>query len=463
MNIKVDNLYFLFFLFSIHLIPFASSFSFETAPLLLIIFCLVRILISKESLSTVLIKDKLIFLFLVSLLLIFLKDILLLQYNFLELFKILIGPIVFISYPYIKKYFRINELVFFGFFIIILYLIFKFKIPYFFGYICGTLEFFIQRLSCENSLNLSTPFLIASEPSYLSLMLSFYLLILIFFSKNVSRSKKIIIKFIELFVLFIIYETNSRIGTIFIIFYFTFYFITHQKIKFLIFLFLIFGILLSKFELHSYKLIGLPSPNDDYINNDGIVENSKKYLISSRRILNINEFTKVYENETFYQGSFIETVSKVEPTGFIRFLHNYLSILAFVKEPMGYGIGSYPLIWHKHVVQNDMEDDIKKNEVIQVWYKQGIEKKRQYIQNYFFTILHDGGLIPSLTFLIIFFVSFYRVLKSKLPIFYFLFSYLLICFFFQSNITSPYPWIIMAMIYFQKLQTNLNGKKKIYV
>ena len=351
-------------------------------------------------------KDKLILLFFTSILLIFLSDVFLLQYNFLELFKILIGPFIFISYPKIKKYFGVNELILFGLFIIILYLIFKFKVPYVFDYSCGTLEFFIKRLSCENSINLSTPpFLIASEPSYLSLMLIFYLLILIFFSNNVPKSKKIIIKTLELLILIIIYETNSRIGTLFIIFYTTYYIIISSKVRFisLIFLILISASFIT--QLHSYKVIGYTQPKNDYINSEGIVQNDEKYLVSSRRILNFNEFIKVDKTVNF-QHSFLDIFSKVELTGFIRFLHNYLSFLAFMKEPMGYGIGSYPLIWFKHVDQNNLDNTIKKNEVIKNWYDQGIENKRQYIQNYFFTILHDGGLLPSV-FLMIFYLFLY--------------------------------------------------------
>ena len=64
--------------------------------------------------------------------------------SLLELFKILIGPFIFISYPKIKKYFGVNELILFGLFITILYLIFKFKVPYLFDYSCETLEFLLK-------------------------------------------------------------------------------------------------------------------------------------------------------------------------------------------------------------------------------------------------------------------------------------------------------------------------------
>ena len=329
MNIKVDKIYFLFFLFSIHLIPFASSFTFETAPLLLIIFCIIKFLYSGENLSIQLSKDKLILLFFTSILLIFLSDVFLLQYSLLELFKILIGPFIFISYPKIKKYFGVNELILFGLFIIILYLIFKFKVPYLFDYSCGTLEFFIKRLSCENSINLSTPFLIASEPSYLSLMLSFYLLVLIFFSNNVPKSKKIIIKFLELLIIIIIYETNSRIGTLFIIFYLAYYLMISSKIRFISLIFFILVSLSFITQFHSYKLMGETKLINDYINSEGIVQNDEKYLVSSRRILNFNEFIKVDKTDINFQGSFLDIFSKVEPTGFIRILHNYLSFLAY--------------------------------------------------------------------------------------------------------------------------------------
>ena len=112
--------------------------------------------------------------------------------------------------------------------------------------------------------------------------------------------------------------------------------------------------------MHSYKVIGYTQPKNDYINSEGIIQNDEKYLISSRRILNFNEFIKIDRNDVNFQHSFLEIFSKVEPTGFIRILHNYLSVLAFVNEPMGYGIGSYPLIWFKHVDQYNLDNTIKK-------------------------------------------------------------------------------------------------------
>ena len=104
-----------------------------------------------------------------------------------------------------------------------------------------------------------------------------------------------------------------------------------------------------------------------------------------------------------------------------------------MKEPMGYGTGSYPLIWFKHVDQNNLDNTIKKNEVIKNWYDQGIENKRQYIQNYFFTILHDGGLLPSVFFLDDFIYFFIQGIEKQityiLPIFI-VFNYL---FFFSEQ------------------------------
>ena len=80
------------------------------------------------------------------------------------------------------------------------------------------MEFFIARLDCSNTINLNRPFLITPEPSYLSLMLCFYLIILNYFKRSKDYLKKNIL-FIEILMCFLIYSTSSRVGLMFLFLY----------------------------------------------------------------------------------------------------------------------------------------------------------------------------------------------------------------------------------------------------
>ena len=174
MSIKLNKLFFIFSVFSIHLVLFAKSFNFETFPILLILFCLYIFLFKNFSSKFFLNHNKFILLLIIYLCLFHLSN---LFENSVELIKYLIGPSIFLFFFYFKKYFGFNEILLFGLGMILLYLIFIFKIPILFNLSCNSLEFFIGRLHCENPINLNRPFLITPEPSYLALMLSFYLII----------------------------------------------------------------------------------------------------------------------------------------------------------------------------------------------------------------------------------------------------------------------------------------------
>jgi len=46
----------------------------------------------------------------------------------------------------------------------------------------------------------------------------------------------------------------------------------------------------------------------------------------------------------------------------------------------GYGIGSYPILWHQHSIYLGIDSFIKKNEVMSDW-EGNLNKKKQNIQN----------------------------------------------------------------------------------
>ena len=452
MKIKVEKLIFITSLFSIHLIPFAHSFIFETMPILLLIFCFFCLVSSdKKIIYGILKKNRYIKLLIIFLILIYLSDFNFFNGKEIEIIKYLVGPFIFLSFIRIKKYFGINELILFGIFILLLYLIFKFQIPFLFENSCKSLEFFIARLNCDtviNTRNIQNPFLITPEPSYLSLMLCFFLILLSIYKKNASKNKKLIIFFIEISTCIIIFDTSSRIGYFFLMFYILIS-ILKNKIILILFLLTIFLSLLLHNENIINKLFNIEtnSNNLNYLHDK--IDNNQDII--SRKILNLNRIIKDYfneENTASEHYSFLNRINNFEPTGFIRVLHNYLGLMGFLSNPFGNGIGSYPNVWGQYIIEDKKFIEIlKKNEVTKEWFKEGIVNKKQYIQNYFFSVLHDGGFIPSILLLILFLNILKKTFDKKDPSLYLMLFYTVIAFFFQSPITSPYPWIVMALIY----------------
>lgn len=366
------------------------------------------------------------------------------QNYLIELIKYLIGPTIILFYSQLKKYFGFNEIILFGIGIILLYFIFYFKIPILFETSCGTLEFFIKRLDCLNTQNLNRPFLISPEPSYLALMLSFYLIILNHFKGNINENKKkILTYFIELLICFIIYQTSSRVGLMFLISYLVY------KI-YLLKIYKNYLIIISIFVITIFFTIF----TNTNLNNQN--------LISSRSILNIDNigsrFSKLLSPVTaincdviytcYYDSNLFSIINVSEPTGFVRIFHTTLAIKGSYKNNFfGYGYGAYSNIWYQHAKDFDYTHLIKINEVMSKWYP-NIENKKQYIQNYFFSILHDGGIIPAILLIILIIKSLVNIIQKKYIFGYIILFYVLTTFFFQSTITSPYPWLALALILF---------------
>ena len=65
-------------------------------------------------------------------------------------------------------------------------------------------------------------------------------------------------------------------------------------------------------------------------------------------------------------------------------------------------------------------------------------------------MLHDGGILPVILILILIFKSLVNVIKNNYVFGYVIFFYVTITFFFQSTITSPYPWLALAIILSKK-------------
>lgn len=478
MDIKLNKLFFIFSIFSIHLVPFGQNISFETFPILILIMIFYLFFIRGINLKYYFENNQIVILIISLLIFTYLINFWEQNNKFIELIKYLIGPIILLFFIDLKKYFGLNEILIFGLGIILLYLIFFFKVPVIFGLTCNTLEFFIGRLDCSHSANLTRPFLITPEPSYLALMLSFYLIVLNYFKKSVlNKHKKKIYLVIEIFICYIIFATSSRAGLLFLLIY-IFYKIFDYKIYKSIY-FLLSLLCFSTYIIFFSNLNILKTTETNY--KDGII-NSRNILnidfiihrFNNKLLLRDINCDLIKEEEIYFTDEYIRSVGiekkKIlllelnekcyvkndllsvinvsEPTGFVRIIHNYLSFKGSLKNNfVGHGLGSYSKIWYLHAESFNVRHLIKTNEVMQKWYPD-IENKKQHVQNYFFSILHDGGIIPAILILILILNSLKIIIKNKFTFGYIILSYVVLTFFFQSAITSPFPWMALGLILF---------------
>jgi len=459
MDIKLNKLFFVFCVFSIHLIPFASKFTFETFPILIILFSAFIFFFKNKKFSNYNKNKKYIFFLVAYLLLFYLVNLFGYNNSTIELIKYLIGPLIFLSYLDLKKFFGINEILLFGVLIISLYLIFIWRLPYIFDYSCRSLEFFIGRLDCANTNNLNRPFLITPEPSYLSLMLSFYLIILNHF-KNDDKKYQIFIIIIEIFICFIIIQTSSRIGLLFVIFfvlYKFFYYSLHKKIIIITSLiFTISFLFVSNFSLVKKNNLNFQGSLVDSRNLMNIDRITSFFMYNQSPVVLVN-CDKIYLDKDIDSTkqctvpfTLFSVMNRNEPTGFIRIFHNYLSFMGSMDSKfLGNGYGSYANLWYEHAVRLNVDHLTKINEVMSKWHPD-IKNKKQYAQNYFFSVLHDVGLIPALLIAITIIKSFINIIRNKNKFGYIIFLYVIMTFFLQSNITSPYPWLALAIILLDK-------------
>jgi hypothetical protein len=450
MNIKINKLVFITSLFSIHLIPFAKSISIETLPILLLLFCYYIYLSTDQNIFNYIDKNRLIFLLIVYIVLFYSTHYFGGYNNIIELGKYLVGPIIFLFFTRLKKFFGLDEFIVFGFFIIILFLISDFRLPIIFKLTCGVYEFFISRVDCSTAglISLNRSPLITPEPSYLSLLLSYYLIVLYSFKQKIATNdmKKNIISFLEVAILYIIINTQSRIGIFFSLIYILFYIIKYNIYKNIYAYFIPIFLLFIIFGYNSATIF-----SGNYTKFD-----SDFSLITSRSLLNIDRIIDYYiVNSGAPMKGLLAYINNFEPTGFIRILHNYLSVVGSIKNNfIGNGLGSYSSLWYEYAIEASLVDLLRFNEVTRDWYNPELARgvsiydKKQYVQNYMFAMLHDGGLIPIILILTIMFKATVKVIKNKYNFGYVILAYLFVSFFFQSPLTSPYPWLALAMIYY---------------
>lgn len=416
-----------FSIFSIYLIPFANKVSFETFPILLLILSILVIFSDNIFIIKIDKIQKITGSLILFIILSYVYNLPSTDISFLDLIKYLIGPIIFMSSFKIIKYLNLRFIYYLSVFLILLYFVLKFKIPIFFEINCNLLEFFIARYDCSNFENLKNPFLVTPEPSYLALYLGFILLIINLF-KNEKIYVKNSIKFliIQILLTLIIYETHSRIGFIIIIILFLNYFFQYKKFKHILaILALLYSIFI--FNIDSSRTLGRIILIKEEIKNENITKNLNfKHLVNQ--------------------------INKYEPTGAIRLLHNALSVYGFYKSNIifGNGPGSYSKKWYNDYSNElNLHNALKTNEVIGKW---DLKFKKQYAQNYFFSILHDGGLIVSIIFLYLIFLGFTNITKLNYKNNLSIFLYILLCLFYQSQITNPMPWLALSLLLYKKDQ-----------
>ena len=244
-------------------------------------------------------------------------------------------------------------------------------------------------MDCNNSLNLNRPFLITPEPSYLSLMLSFYLIIFNYFREGLNIKKnKNLIYFVEIMICIIIYKTSSRVGSIFLFTYLIYNIYKYKLFKNYYLIFLTTLILFIFFNLNNsnYNSNKKLFSGRTILNIDNISDRFKN-LISPLAVTNcnvINQDTGIYDKQNcYYKISLLSIINISEPTGFVRIFHNILGFQgAYQNKFIGYGFGSYSLIWYSHAEKFNKTHLIKMSEVMSKWYPD-IRNKKQYIQNYF--------------------------------------------------------------------------------
>ena len=162
-------------------------------------------------------------------------------------------------------------------------------------------------------------------------------------------------------------------------------------------------------------------------------------LISER----IEKITKI-GTELFYTSSsftdFIVNISLFEPSGSNRFIVNFISYAGGFFSFLGNGLGSFSSTWYlwasyfnmnflsEHAVLG--EDYIYKNEIP--------------VQTYLGSLIYDTGLVGLIWFSLFFGSVFFSVSKTDKKSALLLFLTLLVFQFFQSQVTSPIFWTIIA-------------------
>ena len=424
-------------LFLIYLVPFAKkiNFNFETFPAIALFLSLLIILFFKDLIIDK--NNKIIFLLMLSFIFIFVIQIFYIKnVSYVTLLKVLICPIIFLTSNIILKNVSFKNICLVVFSLIGLFLIFKLKPPYIFEISCNSISFFIGRLDCTNLSNLQKPFLITPEPSYLSMM-SFFLIIIIEFLylKNAKRKKLnyyIKCTSLQILLLFLMIQTDSRSIYVFIIpFILTKILAINKKFFPIIIIFLV-----TIFSATNVSRINNVFDDARIILQDITLNKNENVRKNPQSIDKYNSF--MY---------FLATANHLEPTGMLRVNLNLLSINGFLNSNifLGNGSGSFKDNWQVYADKTKLTKIMKnENEVIKKW--DNYYDKEQSPQNYFFLVLHDFGIIPIFIILLLLLKSVKNFDKKTITIDLPILFFVIYCFFYQGQITNPHHWIILSLM-----------------
>ncbi len=426
-------------IFLIYLIPFSESqkINFETFPILLLLSSMLIIFYIKKLKFDK--NEKLVLLFILSLIFVFSLHLFKFEKVSTLLFiKILVCPIIFLSAYQIIRNINIFHLSSITIFLFTIFLTFKLKPPYIFEKVCDFLSFFIGRLQCINTNNLDKPFLITPEPSYLSMMCFFLIILIEFCILKYSRLKNhklnFYSKFISLQILLVIImlSTDSRSAYLFLIplFLFKIFLITKKFIP------ILFVILILSIPLINISRI-------NHLTEDITITLKKTFEKKDKKIVRMPNSVITYNNFDY----FLAISNHLEPTGMFRINLNILSIYGFLNSNIliGNGSGFFKNNWQKIADKNNYTRIMmNNNEVVLRW--KDFYTKKQNPQNYFFLILSDYGMVPILILMVLIFKTFKNCSKKTLTLDICAIIFLVYSFFYQGQITNPHQWIILSLM-----------------
>jgi hypothetical protein len=394
----IFNLLFIsFFLIFFHLIPI----NVETQPHLSFIFALL-LFVTAKSTNYKFKKDILFLYLLLSILLAYTCLQFLLEFSFnpiLEFIKYLIGPIIYLAIRnnYITINFKIFRLVIFSLsFFALLNLITPNIYEFFFGRI-------IPRFSGNIAGGIRGITILTPEPSYFAI---FQIILLIIIEKQLTNLTLTTVEISKLKVLkFILIVISFLTKSAFVILI-SFIFLLPKKINFIKLFKIAFIVVILLFLFYNL-----------------FTENRLSQILILLYTL-ISEGNFDLSNFLFNQ----------ESSGGTRIIVNFLAIFSILIHPFGSGFGSFSNMISQYAVYFDL--NISKHEVL------GSDLLAKiYPQTYFANLCNDIGIFSLLLFPVIFLNNDnsnkgYNI-KRNLCLF--------IMIFFQSQITNPAFWFLIAI------------------
>lgn len=397
-RMEINNLLFIsFFTIFFHLIPIGV----ETQPHLSFLFAFLLLITAKRSTNTYK-KDVFCLYILLSILLAYTCLQLVLEFSFipiLEFVKYLIGPLIYLAIRY--ELFSINYKTFRSvIYVLTFFAILNLLIPNIYQFIFGMI---IPRFSGNMAGGIRGITILTPEPSYFAI---FQIILLITIEKQLSNlsltsfeTKKL--KALKILLIIISFTTKSAFVILI-----SFIFLLPRKINLKKLLKITLTIILILFLFY--------------------------YFFSENRLSQI--VTLLYT--LISDGNFDLTnfLFNQEASGGTRIIVNFLAIASIIIHPFGSGIGSFSSMISQYAAYFDL--DISKHEVL------GNDLSAQiYPQTYFANLCNDIGIFSFLFFPIIFLNNdnsnkAYNV-KRNICLF--------VMVFFQSQITNPAFWFLIAI------------------